>query len=435
MEQSRRKVAGLLARFCDQPGDRNQGGFIDPATGWADGRNSIYEINDLFAAYLYPDFAGTYGSPVLLEKLRMHLDFMRRRQYPDGSVALEVGGIGGGNEVGFTLIGISETYLRVEKCDLPGRDEILDRLGDYMRRGAGAIRRYFPYTSNHRWTACAAPLAAVNRIFPDPANAEVIEEYLSDGIDIDADGLYYEERSPNYYNHVTNYGLICLADCWGRRDLLDLVARNLRLALAMRQPSDEVETLFSHRQDRGGRGRTWGHYAIFKRLAIETGDGTFATAADMHLDRASEAWLVPLRYLFDDPRWSQENIERKPLPENAEIRLRESPIWRYRRGQVAATVVTDPGGHFWDVTQGTWAGKQRADAFMSLHCGRAVIDVVKGPLGRKRCRWIPAGETSSINPTAVCICKTATLDGITWRITGRKKNGALGTLTDYRRAK
>ena len=376
LELSRRKVAGLLERFCDDPGDRNCGGFVNATTGWADSRNSIYDAQYLFAAYLYPDFAETYGNPELLEKLRLHLGFMQRRQHPDGTVALDAGGIGGSNEVGFTLPLVCETWRRVDRCSLPGRNEILAVLSQYLQRGAAAIRRYLPYTSNHRWTAHIGPLAAVHGLFPDPANAARIEEYLSDGIDIDEDGLYYEERSPNY-NIVGNWGLLYLVDYWGRRDLLPLIERNLRLSLAMRQPGDEAETLYSHRQDRGGRGRAWGSYAIFKRMAVETGDGTFATAADRCLPEADSGTSIPLRYLFDDRRLVEENIPREPLPERAEIRLSKSPIYRYRNGQVALTVAADAGGHFWDVTQGTWGGLQRADAFMSLHCGQAVIDAMK----------------------------------------------------------
>ena len=300
MEQSRRKVADLLARFCDTPGNRNQGGFVNPATGWADSRNSIYEVNDLFAAYLYPEFRRNITAVrPLLEKLRMHLDFMRRRQYPDGSIAL-------GMRAASAAATRSVLPSIGSQRDLPAGREVRSAGPGRDPRPAGRIhaaRRggdppVFPVHEQssldglhrRRWRRSTG-------FFPDPGNAEVIEEYLSDGIDIDADGLYYEERSPNY-NHVANYGLICLADYWGRRDLLKLVEKNLRLALAMRQPSDEAETLFSHRQDRGGRGRTWGSYAIFKRMAIETGDGTLATAADLHLDRATELPLARFRLRY-----------------------------------------------------------------------------------------------------------------------------------------
>ena len=112
-------------------------------------------------------------------------------------------------------------------------------------------------------------------------------------------------------------------------------------------------------------------------MAVETGNGVFATVADELLPRADVFCPCPVRYLFDDPRLAGENIPREPVPDRAEIRFSPSPIYRYRNRQVATTVVADPGGHFFDVTQGTWGGKQRADAFMDLHCGRAIVDAMK----------------------------------------------------------
>jgi hypothetical protein len=221
----------------------------------------------------------------------------------------------------------------------------------------------------------------VESLFPDPANKTVIDEYLSDGIDIDSDGLFFEERSPNY-NIVAQWGLLYLVDYWHRRDLLEFVARSLRHCLRMRQPNDHAETLFSHRQDRGARQADWGDYYVFKRMAIETRDGEFAWAADRLRDKMAangrfREQLVPLRYAFDDPRFADDEIPRSEPAQSIRYRYADHPIWRYREGQVAATVVADPGGHYFDITQGTWGGKVRSDAFMSYHHANAIIDAVK----------------------------------------------------------
>lgn len=382
-----RLLARLLPEFCLDASDRNGGGFVDPATRYAGSRESIYFGQLLFAAYLYPEYPEHYGRPEMLERLRAHLGFLRRRQRADGSVMLGTGGVGTGAEVGFTLPGMCETYRRVAASGLPGRDEILPVLAEYIQRGAACVRAGFAATSNHRWAAFAGPLAVAHGLFPHPDNAAVIEGYLADGIDIDADGLYYEERSP-IYNEVANYGLLFLADHWGRRDLLDLVARNLRCTLALRQPNGEAETLFSHRQDRGRAEWRWGDYFLFRRLAVEQDDPVFATAADrLRRQHDGEGELaaftplglsVPLRYYYDDPRLSgPDDRPRAALPETFELRFGETPIWRWRDGPVAATVSADRGGHWWDVTQGTWGGLQRADNWLSLQAGLAAIDGIK----------------------------------------------------------
>jgi hypothetical protein len=77
--------------------------------------------------------------------------------------------------------------------------------------------------------------------------------------------------------------------------------------------------------------------------------------------------------LFDNPCIANENIPHQPLPDRAEIRFKQAPLYRYRNKSVAVTVAGDPGG----ITQGTWDGKQRADAFMSLHHGTAILDAIK----------------------------------------------------------
>ena len=380
-------VEKLLGQFCADPTDRNHGGFVDPVKRYADSRESIYHAQLLFAAYLYPEFTQYHQSPELLATLRAHLGFMQRRQRDDGSVMLHAFGVGTGSEVGFTLPGVCETYRRVRASTVPGRVEILPVFETYIRRGAACVRTLPAHTSNHRWAAFAGPLAVVNSLFPDPANVTVIEDYLSDGIDLDADGLYHEERSP-VYNEVANYGLLYLADYWGRKDLLELVARNLRFTIAMRQPNGEAETLFSHRQDRGRAEWRWGDYFQFRRLAVELNDPIFAQAADelrRQHDGTGELAAytplglgVPIRYYYDDPRFSgPDTAARRPLPEDFELRFATTPLWRWRHGPATATLSADKGGHFWDVTQGTWGGLQRADMFMSLQAGLAAIDGMK----------------------------------------------------------
>lgn len=380
IQMARAKAAWLLQCQCLEPHSRSYGGFI-VENGYADSRDSIFDLNNLFAVYLYPDFPEYHGQPEILERLQAGVSFMAKRQQPDGSISLGVGGIAGGNEVGFTLPGTCQTYQRLKKSGLPGRDELLPGLGDYIVRGAACIRQYWPYTSNHRWTACAGPLAWANLLFPDPENAKVIEEYLSDGIDIDSTGLFYEERSPNYDN-VADMGLLDLAEAYGRRDFLDLVRRNLEFTLAMLQPNGESETLFSHRQDRGMAEFHNQGYDVFKRMAVLDGRGDFAAMADIILARQAKnperlRLHVPYRYFFDDSRLAKEDVPRVPLPERIELRCEAAPIWRWREGGCAATVVADRGGHFWDVTYGGWGAPSRSGSFFDFHAGTAIIDAIK----------------------------------------------------------
>ncbi|MEM7808569.1 MAG: hypothetical protein AAF561_10685 [Planctomycetota bacterium] len=386
----------LLDLIRLDPADRNHGGFVDPRTGYACTRGSIYTGTGLLTAYLDPRMRDVVTPENMLPAVEAHLEFIARRQYPDGTIGLGVAGVGSPNEVGFTLPGVCRNYRACAESDVPGRDRILDVLGDYIRRGAEAVRRGFPYTSNHRWTPCCGALASVQRVFPDPANLEVIDEYLSDGIDIDDDGLYFEERSPNY-NTVANWGLIYLAEHLGRRDLLELVVRNLHFNLLMRQPSGEAETMFSHRQDRGAVGKPWGEYHQYRRVAIETGDGTLAAAADLLFEELRARTIgrqfdLPLLDLIDHPKFA-DPVERQPLPTRFDRRM-VGQLHRFRHDRVAFTAVADTGGHFFDViqSQSGWGGINRSNTLLDFHVGQCVIDAVKVTWG---------GGEGSLRPTEI----------------------------------
>lgn len=374
-----RYVARLIERFCSTPGSRDHGGFIEADTACADTRNSIYDGFNLFAAYLLPAFPDHHGSVQLWQKLHAHLGFIKRRQREDGTVAMGLNGVGTAPEVGFTLPGACAICNLARGSDVPGSDRIAETFEQYIGRGAAAVRRYFPLTSNHRWTAYAGALAVVERHLPHPDNATVIDDILADGVDMDDVGLYLHERSP-VYDNVANWGLLYLADYWERKDLYELVARNLRFTLAMMQPNGEAETLFSHRQDRGEANRLGGDYYVWRRMASMTGDAQFAAMAERRLREMERGTMhshfVPLPVLLDDGRLPLTAVTAQP-PGDAELFSNEGQIWRRRRGRVATTVAADMGGHFFEQTQGTWGGHVLSDAVLSYHHGSAIVDTVK----------------------------------------------------------
>ncbi len=388
---TKEKIDFLVEHFCMDRESRNYGGFVyGDVKPYADTRGSVYQGQYLFVAYLYPDFPEYYNQPETFEKLRANIEFMLRRQRPNGSISLGTKSIGGPNEVGFSLPGLIKVYQKLKASNVNGKKELMEGLEVYIKKGAERIRNGFPYTSNHRWAANCAPLAMADSIFSEPGNEVYIEEYLSDGIDMDDKGMYYEERSP-HYNEVANNGLIILADYWDRKDFLDLVALNLNYNLAMRQPSGEVETMFSHRQDRGSSNVNWGDYTQYKRLAIEKNNGVFARAADLLLQECIEnhdlpGGSIPAIFLFDDENMVNDRVIRKSLPENYIIRFEKNPIWRYRTKDVGVTLAADKGGHWWDITQGTWKGYQRSDVFMDYHFRDAIIDAI-------RIRWVDGNDS------------------------------------------
>jgi hypothetical protein len=133
------------------------------------------------------------------------------------------------------------------------------------------------HTPNHRWELSAA-LARLHRSFPDDRLLDRVEEWLAEGVDIDAEGLY-SERSANYAAHVSNPSLLVLADVLGRADLLDVVARNLATTLDLIRPDGTVETVHSRRQDQNHPFPLAPYLPHYRLLAIRTGRGDFSRAA------------------------------------------------------------------------------------------------------------------------------------------------------------
>ncbi len=387
-----RRVESLMARICLDPSSRDLGGFIQPDTAHADTRNSIYDGFELFAAYLLPNWTEHYDSPRVWRALQLHLDFIRRRQRSDGTIDMGPTGVGLAPEIGFTLPGACAVYELARQSSLAGAPEIIATIEAYIRRGAEAVRQGFALTSNHRWTAIAGPLAHAHRLFPHPDNVAVIDDLLADGIDMDDAGVYLHERSP-IYDTVANWGLLYLADAWGRQDLLELIERNLQFTLAMRQPNGEAETLFSHRQDRGEVGRRGGDYYVARRLAAHTGNAAFAWLAQQRLAemerKGSGSCFIPLSLLLHDGRLSLDPVVARAPDDRVALWSQPAQLWRRRVRDVAATVSADAGGHYFELTQGTWGGLVRSDSIMSFHHGDAIIDAIK-------LRW--GGGTGGFRP-------------------------------------
>ena len=137
------------------------------------------------------------------------------------------------------------------------------------------------HTPNHRWEISAA-LARLHRRRPSPALAARVAEWLAEGIDIAADGVY-SERSANYAAYVSNPSLRVIAEVFDRADARDAVVRNLESTLGLIHPDGTVETVHSRRQDQLTAFPLAPYLGLYRRYAVETGRGDFAWAAEQAL--------------------------------------------------------------------------------------------------------------------------------------------------------
>src|SRR5690606_15031780 len=202
----------------------------------------------------------------------------------------------------------------------------------FLRRAGAGMAEGGVHTPNHRWVISSA-LAQIHELFPDDRYVRRIDEWLAEGIDVDADGQF-TERSTLTYNVVTDRALVVMAAKLGRPALLDPVRRNLRALTYLLHADGQVVTEISRRQDPYTRGNVTGYWFPLTYMAAADADGQFATLAR---DAAVEG--TRLGSLLEYPELSSALPPAAPLPDDFERAMPAIGITRIRRGATSATLV------------------------------------------------------------------------------------------------
>ncbi|SPF06886.1 hypothetical protein [Streptomyces sp. MA5143a] len=231
-------------------------------------------VKTLVAAHRSPDSA-LHGSERAVAAATTHLAALRAAQTTTGLFA------GGDNvqsppDSAFTVNDVCDAHVLAAGAG-PDLHDVTTALAEIAGAATESLLTGGVHTPNHRWELCAA-LARLHRSFPDQRLLARVEEWLAEGVDIDADGQY-SERSANYAAHVSNPSLLLLADVLGRADLSDAVERNLTTTLDLIRPDGTVETVHSRRQDQRHPFPLAPYLPYYRLLAVRTGRGDLARAA------------------------------------------------------------------------------------------------------------------------------------------------------------
>ncbi|MEU2751961.1 hypothetical protein ABZ613_37765 [Streptomyces collinus] len=325
-------------------------------------------VKTLIAAYRTPESA-LHGSGQAVAAATTHLRVLRAAQTATGLFA------GGDNvqsppDSGFTVNDVCDAHVLAAGAG-PELSDVTATLAEIARAASGSLLTGGVHTPNHRWELCAA-LARLHRSFPDDRLLDRVEEWLAEGVDIDAEGLY-SERSANYAAHVSNPSLLLLAGVLGRADLLDAVERNLATTLDLIRPDGTVETVLSRRQDQHQPFPLAPYLPHYRLLAIRTGRGDFSRAARLAAaggiddpDLLAETLLTPdLTRVLPAP--AAETLPRDRYLTTARLAARASAT--------AHTVVyggSDVPGH-----RRIRSGLACNPTFLRLFAGDAVLDAVR----------------------------------------------------------
>ena len=243
----------------------------------------------------------------------------------------------------------------------------------FLKKTAGSLLTGGVHTPNHRWVICSA-LSKLYRLYPNPAYLKRIDEWLGEGIYMDADG-HYPERSAGIYAVVENHSLLAMATHLNRPVLLEYVRRNLRMTWYYLQPNGDVVTNDSRRQDQFMESRAYLYYPLYRHMAIVDGNATFAAIADFIASMEGFEENVMQRYYFT---FLEQEEMRKPMPARRmpstdyEKLIDTTHLLRIRRGEISATLF---GGVDWPLVIAS--GRSNSPDFFSYRKGRAILQSLR----------------------------------------------------------
>ncbi|AOW11298.1 hypothetical protein EM308_07405 [Flavobacterium gilvum] len=291
----------------------------------------------VMAASLSNSSSVYYKSKVLAEKLNEAMDILLKEQYSDGTLDA------GGNrqsppDTAFVLESIcpAAAVLNLDKQkDFEG---LRNKMKTFIVNAGEAMVTGGIHTPNHRWVVCAA-LANINSLYPDPKYVKRIDQWLAEGIYMNADG-HYSERS-GIYSAVIDKALITIARLLDRPKLLDIVHKNLTTYFYYTEPNGDLVSVDSKRQDQFMNIKVNKFYLQYRYMAIKTNDPVFVHMVNV-IENLPE---FTSEILPDSLCFFMENEElRKPIPAVGSVTndfekfFALSNLARIRRGNTSVTL-------------------------------------------------------------------------------------------------
>jgi len=326
-------IANLLKSQVVDPASRHRGGLADSTGLFMPGSVSGL-IEQFTTAFVYPE-SKYHANALLTERVILATQFLTREMTPDGNISLLSTNFNSPPDTGFLMHGLCTAAFIARKYKAK---DIETALQPVLHRAGEGLVKGGVHTPNHRWVVSSA-LAQLNELYPDPHYLNRINQWLAEGIDIDADGQF-SERSTTVYSAICDRAFVVLAAKLKRPELLDPVRRNLNSLLYLLHPDGEVVTEISRRQDRNVRATADRYWFPIRYLAVHDNNGQFESMARQYASKGASI-STELEY----PELKRE-VDTKPLPDNYQKHFPELGITRIRRGPTSATLMLGESDRF-----------------------------------------------------------------------------------------
>ena len=333
---------------------------------WDGGVSDRYDlVNTHSTAWFIIRISNSYASPFSTyhqsEKLEKPMSqamiCLLNVQHDDGTIDLHSTNFHSTPDTAFLVNYLSPIYVVLKRMNRPGLNDFIKNLELFFVNSGKCLEVGGIHTANHRWVVCSA-LARLNSFFPNQKYVDRIDEWLSEGIDLDPDGQY-AERSVSIYSPTVDNMLLTTGLFLNRPELLDVVRKNLDMTLYYIQPGGEVLTDASDRQDSARTGYVNSYYYAYRYFALKDKNPVYAAVCELIENLMPEKITRYISELLEDPIFKEDLVSPTKIPDNYFKRFSYSGVFRIRRGDTDISVI------------------ERNPTFLSFMKGSAVLQSIR----------------------------------------------------------
>jgi hypothetical protein len=344
--------------------------------------SSVTEGNIVFSRKIGYDFAALsaayatvssqyYHSALIVPKLEILCRAIASQQAEDGTV--NIANLESPPDTAFLVELLSAAAFILTKDNSVELKNVNTAIKNILIKAGEGLSVGGVHTPNHRWVVCAA-LARLNALYPNKKYVDRINDWLGEGIYMDADG-HYPERSASIYAVVEDNSLITMARLLNKPALFEYVRKNLEMTYYYIEPNGEVVTADSRRQDQWVPKNVMGYYLHYRYMAIKDGNKKFAAIAKQIENTKGFEEEILNKGLF---HFLENELLQKSLPEQIapsdhyEKFFATSQLLRIRKGDTTATLF---GGVDWPLTIAS--GRSCSPNFFSYRKGNAILKYMR----------------------------------------------------------